>query len=209
MKWMNSLGVVQIVCLTVLSGQAIRIVETGKEPIRGRSHTEVVDEVWRMATQGKLLTADGWREACGFFTEPTQFAGNKVVRVMSNDWGPAYQLTSKDDSADVAVGYIDLGEIDSALSYKPAPKAESIKQGYLYHLVAVPAYTLMYGPDGKTLIEKKPVGYRVWQIQGQPGPPWTTVNSAIRYVLEMRDKTTDPAHRKNADETLAALLKLH
>jgi hypothetical protein len=35
------------------------------------------------------------------------------------------------------------------------------------------------------------------------------VNTAIRYVLEKREKATDPVIRKNADETLARLLKLH
>jgi hypothetical protein len=67
---------------------------------------------------------------------------------------------------------------------------------------------MMYGPNGK-LIEKKPIGSRFWQIQGSPGLPWTTVNTAIRYVLEMRDKTSDPAIKKNTDQTLAELMKLH
>jgi hypothetical protein len=35
------------------------------------------------------------------------------------------------------------------------------------------------------------------------------VNAAIRYVLEMRNKTNDPIIKKNADETLAILLKMH
>jgi hypothetical protein len=106
------------------------------------------------------------------------------------------------------MGYGDRGKIDSALRYTPPPKTEFIKIGTLYHLVPVPAYVMMYGPDGMTLVEKKPVGYRVWQIDGSPDLPWTTVNTAIRYVLEMRGKTKDPAIQKNADETLAKLLRL-
>jgi len=50
-----------------------------KCPIEGRSPNEVVDELWRMATQGELLTPDGWRRAGGFFTKPTPYPGNKVV----------------------------------------------------------------------------------------------------------------------------------
>jgi hypothetical protein len=160
-----------------------------------------------MATQGELLTPDGWSKACGFFTSPTPFAGNKVILVMSNYWGPSYEDMLKEDSTDVEMGYIDMGKIDSALRYTPPPKTEFIKTGFLYHLVAVPAYSMMYLPDGK--VSKKPAGGRFWQIQGSPGPPWTTVNTAIRYVLEMRDKTTDPAIKKNADQTLAKLLRLH
>jgi len=85
--------------------------------------------------------------------------------------------------------------------------AEFVKTGFLYHLVGVPAYSTMYSSDGK--VSKKPVGARFWQIQGPPGAPWTTVNTAIRYVLEMRAKTADPVIKKNADQTLAELMKLH
>jgi hypothetical protein len=105
----------------------------------------------------------------------------------------------------VETGYIDMGKIDSSLRYTP-PKTEFVETGFLYHLVAVPAYS--NGSDGK-LVDKKPIGSRLWQIQGSPRPPWTTVNTAIRYVLEMRNKTTDPAIKKNADQTLAELMKLH
>ena len=47
------------------------------------------------------------------------------------------------------------------------------------------------------------------QIDDSRGIPWTTVSTAVRYVLEMRDNTADPTIKKNADETLAQILKLH
>jgi hypothetical protein len=50
-------------------------------------------------------------------------------------------------------------------------------------------------------------GIRFWLAN--PGSPWTTVNTAIRYVPEMRTKTADPGIEKNADQTLAELMKLH
>jgi len=34
--------------------------EEAKEPIEGKSRIAVVDEVWRMATRGELLTPEGW-----------------------------------------------------------------------------------------------------------------------------------------------------
>lgn len=179
-----------------------------KQPIKGRSATEVVDEVWRMATQGELLTPDGWRRGCGFFSSPTPFPGNKVILVMSNDWGPAFQVGSKDDAAEVELGYFAIGKIDSALRYTDTP-SKYMKTGFAYHLVPVPSYTEMMGPDGKTLVEKRPVGYREWQIQGSPESQWTTVNTAIRYVLEKRDKAIDATIKKNADQTLAILLQMH
>ena len=68
---------------------------------------------------------------------------------------------------------------------------------------------MMYGPDGKTLVEKRATGALVWVIKGAQGPPVTTVNTAIRYVLEMRQKTTNQIIKANASQTLAQLLKLH
>ncbi|MBZ5719772.1 MAG: hypothetical protein LAO03_05270 [Acidobacteriia bacterium] len=209
MKRIASVGIALALVAALSAQDKPSAAEAASEPIQGKSRTEVVDEVWRMATQGELLTPEGWRQACGFYTNPTPFSGNKMILVMSNDWGPSYEDTLKGDSTDVEMGYVDMGKIDFALHYTPPPKTEFVKTGFLYHLVTVPAYLMMYGPDGKTLVEKKPVGYRVWQIQGSPGLPWTTVNTAIRYVLEMRNKTTDPAIKNNADQTIAKLLKMH
>jgi hypothetical protein len=50
-------------------------------------------------------------------------------------------------------------------------------------------------------------GPRAWQIEGPQGAPWTTVNTAIRYVLEMRAKAKDPQIKRNADDTIGQLLK--
>ncbi|MGA8500670.1 MAG: hypothetical protein WB683_03915 [Candidatus Sulfotelmatobacter sp.] len=179
-----------------------------QQPIKGKLPTEVVDEVWRLATQGELLTPDGWRRACGFFSRPTPFPENKVILVMSNDWGPAFQVGSREDAAEVDLGYFALGKIDSTLRYTNTP-SKYMKAAFAYHLVPVPSYLEMMGSDGKTLVEKRPVGYREWQIQDSPESEWTTVNTAIRYVLEKRDKAIDTTVRKNADQTLAILLQMH
>jgi hypothetical protein len=179
-----------------------------KQPIKGKSPTEVVDEVWRLATQGELLKPDGWRRACGFFSSPTTFPGNKVILVMSNDWGPAFQVGSSNDAAEVDLGYFAVGKIDAALRYTNIP-SKYMKTAFAYHLATVPSYQEMMGPDGITLVEKKPVGYREWQIQGSPESQWTTVNTAVRYLLEKPAKAIDPTMKKNADRALAELLQEH
>jgi hypothetical protein len=68
----------------------------------------------------------------------------------------------------------------------------------------------MFKSDGKLIIGKdERTGPEEWQIREPPGLPWTTVNTAVRYVLERREKSNDPVIKKNADKTLAWLLKLH
>jgi hypothetical protein len=112
------------------------------------------------------------------------------------------------DKAEVVMDYAELGSIDSSLRFTRHEETHATKTGRLYHLVLAPSQWEMYGADGKTVVKEMqgPVG---WQITDSRGMPWTTVNSAIRYVLEKRNSTNDATVRKNADDTLTALLQLH
>jgi hypothetical protein len=182
--------------------------KVSSDPFQGTTPLEVVDELWRLATQGQLLTAQGWQRTGQLFTDPIPFTQPKAIFIVSNEWGPPFEHNRTQDTAGVTVGFNPVGSIDTKLHYAPAPKTDAIKQGVLYQLVPVPTYTMMYAPDGKTLISKRPTGIRVWQIKGSQGQPFTTVNTAIRYVLEQRDKTQDGVIRKNADNTLHILTRL-
>jgi hypothetical protein len=177
-----------------------------------KSPTEVVEQLWKLATQGDLLTPEGWDEASQkYFTEAARSHNRKTILVMSNDWGVS-TLSSGNHRAEVDVGYLYEGSIDSSLRYTAPPKQSSsieIKYALTYHLVTDPTFSLAYGRDGKTLVNGKPTGYFVWRVTDPEGPSWTTVNTAIRYVLEMRNKTTNPVIKKNADRTLKELLRWH
>ncbi len=134
-----------------------------------------------------------------------------MVRITS-DYYAVNPSSVNGAEATVDVGFVNAGQIDANLRYSaPEPTPPMVKHASLtYHLVSRPAHVMMYGPDGKTLVEKKEIpGEIAWQIDGPPPLPWTTVNTAIRYVLEVRNKTSDPTIRKNADETLTKLMKLH
>ena len=175
MKQIFTAALAITVFVSALAGQTSSA-KADKERIEGGSPKEVVDELWSTATRGELLTPEGWDKASRtFFTNPAPPPGNKAILVVSNYWGPAYEMSRGTDTVDAAVGYIDCGKIDSALVYAPSPKTDfvKVKTFKLYHLITTPTYLMMYGPDGKTLVEKKPAGSRVWRIQGSPDPPWT------------------------------------
>src|SRR5437667_2643972 len=89
--------------------------QPANERIEGRAPSEVVNEIWRMATQGRFLTPEGWRVAGSFFTEPRPFSTNEKILVVGNEWGPAYEMRSDGNSKEVAVDYWDAGSIDSKL----------------------------------------------------------------------------------------------
>jgi hypothetical protein len=207
MKQIARVGICVVVLASMLSSQTEQHGTSKDEPIQGKSPTELVDGMWRMATQGVLLTQDGWSKLDTLFASSAPFRGNNKILVVSNDWGPPYDYKVTDNHAEVAVGYIDMGTIDSELRYTPPVKTEFVKTAFLYHLSPVPAYSTMYSADGR--VGKKPIGSRAWKIEGSPDVPWTTVNTAIRYVLEARTKTKDPAMKKNADETISKLLRLN
>jgi hypothetical protein len=108
------------------------------------------------------------------------------------------------------VGYADAGQIDTDLRYIPAKPTKYFKTGFEYWLVVAPEPSKGSNEERNT-VDKEKLGPPRWQIKGSPNifleMPWTTVNTAIRYVLEVRSKTTDPVVKKNADNTLTALLR--
>jgi len=171
------------------------------------SPSETVEELWIMASAGELLTPEGWQNVSGLFTEPLPLP-KSVILVVSNHWGPAGRPEVSGHDTVVSVGCWEWGTIDAALRFTPAPKTTAIKEGRGYHLVFAPTHFREL-KNGK-LVQGGATGYPArWQISDPLDMPFTTVNTAIRYVLEKRDKTTDPAVKQNADNTLAALMKLH
>lgn len=174
-----------------------------------KAPTEVVDSLWQSGAVGELLTNEGWeRAAKEFFVGPSLAPGNKTVLIVSNYWGPPVEQIVG-DSATVEVGYVVAGRVDSMLRYTGPTASKAMKTVMRYRLVSAPEYSVMYASDGKTILSRKPTGCRIWQIEGSLGAPWATVNAAIRFVLEVRGSTSDLSIKKNADETLAKLLKLH
>jgi hypothetical protein len=168
----------------------------------------VVEHLWEMGVRGELLTTNGWDTASGFYTKPNPEPTDRSFDVYSNFYGLG-EVSKTADKADVTMEYSNGGRVDSNLRYTPPPKVNAFKTGLIFHLVLTPTYIRMFGPDGKTEVERKPTGDSAWEIEGPSFPPWTTVNTAIRYVLEMRNKTNDPVIKENADETITKLLTLH
>ena len=175
-----------------------------------KSPKDIVDELWRHATVGDLLTSEGWQKSRAYFTHPVPGGNSKSILVVSNEWGPPELQSQAENNAQVILWIYQFGEIDPTLKFKPAKIGGEEKVAIVYHLAYVKTHYIAYKSDGKTLsVDKEVSGPMSWEIEDPPGPPWTTVNTAIRYVLEKRNNSTDPLIKKNADETISSLLKLH
>lgn len=171
------------------------------------SPKEVVEQLWNMAVRGELLTADGWGRTARLFAHPTPDPGNKAVAVVSNYWS-VMDWSLKDTVAQVTVDFQDAGKIDLTLRYSPPPQVSgTVGTGKLYRLVLVPTRRVTFGPNGKTVVNETSGPDAEWKIETPQEPPWTTVNGAIRYVLEQRDRTKDPVTKRNAEATILALMR--
>jgi|SRR5215813_3895633 len=168
------------------------------------SPDKVVERLWSMATAGELLTPAGWKNARSFFEHPLP-SPHKTFVVVSNSYGVT-PAAVQGNTAKLMVWCENVGTVDSQLRFTPAPPAPAYKGGYGYTLVFSPKTVQMFGPDGKTPIEEGK-GTPEWKIDASPLELFTTVNTAVRYVLEQRERTTDPSVKANADKTLRALLK--
>jgi len=197
--------------VSLLSTAVLALVQAPTSNINDLELTpkEVVEQLWNMAMRGDLLTTDGWNRSCQYFTKPVSAPGNKVVSVVSNDYG-IVRNSVEGKSATVWIGFRKLGQIDSRLRFTPEPPSNAYDSAEEYRLVVGHRHIITYGADGKTKLQDKEIMESIiWQIDGSPGPPWTTVNTAIRYVLEQKAKATNPLVLKNADQTLTKLLALH
>lgn len=175
---------------------------------------KVVDQLWRAATQGELLSDIGWERInrAFFVTTPLQ-PGTKlihhdesipdIIKIVSNDWGVA-NSTVQGTQASVIMEYYDAGSIDRKLRYTPGLEPPPIgKTETVYKLTFAPGYRETYEAKGTDLVtgevQQSPPA---WRIESPKGLRWTTVNTAVRYVLEAREKTSDPEVKQNADRTI-------
>lgn len=197
LKWLAS---VVLLGASAVSGQV------GSGPVK--SPQETIDLMWKQATAGEFLGVQGCKRYSSFFLHPSTCQA-KSIYVVSNSWS-VLSASIKGSDAEVDVDYTDAGRINANLTFSPPRKTAYYKTAVVYHLVLAPTRLPMFSPDGKEITAKtdKPTP-TAWQITNEQGYPFVTVNTAIRYLLEVRRNTADPALRKNADETLSKLLRIN
>jgi len=167
-----------------------------------RSPRKVVEDFWNMEIDGGRLTPQGWNRAEQFFVRPTPMPMKKVISVVykgSVISDPIVHGTR----AEVTVDIQPQGRINSELLFIPS---ESYKSGLLVRLTLTDKHREQ---DSHSRLGKETIGAPEWRIEGAGNMLWISVDTAIRYVTEMRAKTSNPLIKKNADRTLAKLKSLH
>lgn len=153
---------------------------------------DVVEQFVKMDVEGARLTPPGWAQADALFTKHSEPSQPTFVVVIARRYAVSEDKSRKNY---FVLGYDDIGHIDSVtLHFTPThvPQVMWWYKGY----VVTPANAA--GQNGSAPLE--------WRIEGaQPSEMHVKANAATRWVSQMRDKSTDPAIRRNAEETIVKL----
>jgi len=176
-----------------------------------KSPKEVVRDFVKLELEGARLTPEGRREAANFLVLPGT-APPDPINIVSDKFDVG-EIPSAKNKPKLSVYFPYLyGQLYSALRFKAALhmapgnglKMEGTNEEYALTLTGK---RLEFEPAGP---QKKAVkGPEEWRIENAHLYGFISLTTAIRYVTEMRDKTTHPAVKKNAEQTLVQLKKLH
>ncbi len=180
--------------------------------LKPKSPKDVVEEFWRMQTSGGTLTTAGWYKASDFFIRPGPDPFNHIVHVISNGRADNIEETARTENwAEVSVSTNELGQLDSALRFTRSPQRGP--HGVLFLRGPVIRFDLVLSdkrwevePDGA--MGKEVTVPPKWLIDCTEKTSWIDVDTVIRYVTEMREKTKNSAIKKNANITITILEKL-
>jgi hypothetical protein len=150
-----------------------------------------------LATDGSLLTPDGWARASKLFERSDAYPADGEILLIS---APAIigETERNGDRAKVQTKWGDyFGKIDSLLRYNPSSARGAILFGSdSFSLVLVHRRPGATGDSGS------------WLVEGPLRTRSADIPHAIRYVERMRDRSNDPMIRRNADKTITALTPL-
>jgi hypothetical protein len=167
------------------------------------SPKKVVEEFCRFETTGGRLTSGGWQNGNTFLVRAVPQPQSFSILVTGNNysvWEP--HLTSS-SAADVIVGVSgDIWKIDSAMHVTRDPSSQAFKSGIVYRLVLSDKHWEL-DSDKKTLHEV--TGKPAWRIDSTGNTIWLTRDIAIRYLSDLRDKSSSSVFKKDADKAIVLL----
>lgn len=169
-------------------GVGLLLLAGGLAPAQAPSPRDVLEHFCELDAAGEQITPGGWEKIAALFVKPGTPRQSEVTVV--RDFVVSRPLIEK-GRAEFYVEYIELGRIDVATIRfsNPLPNGIKVRAGF---------YVVQQSKPGSG-------GAPVWRIEGPVPEPHLTVETAIRYVTELRDRTKDPRLKRNANRTLTSL----
>jgi hypothetical protein len=158
----------------------------------------VVERFCRLDWDGGLLTAAGAADAAPLLVSPGTWSPIDRFRVVDS-----YAIRGRDQ---ITVDYRVWGEVDSSLRFvrleglvanRPVATRE-------YVSTVLSPRPQERGPGGPEGVK----GSVTRRIAATPAVPHVSLETALRHVTAMRERSSDPALRENATGTLAVLRRL-
>jgi len=174
----------------------------------------VVEQFYKLDTEGAWLVPERWHELTDFFTSVQSWPPDDPVSVLKSYRVGDAKKSVVDGAVnyEVEVDYFVWGSINSFLRFTRAElsKGKSSSAGEPVERVSHKSLSLTdsFVMGGPIWNEEKTKGTLRWRMNGRGGSSDVSVDAAIRWVTEMRDKSNDPAMKYNAERTLAILRSL-
>ena len=167
---------------------------------------DVLQRYCKMDASGKQLVPGGWLHLARMFVPKQELSGPVVVlfdRIeVIRDFSIGYPALDGHDRAKLKVRYSSLGEIDyRSITFSPSVAGQVEKDYSL--LLTSKHYDI--DSNGQQTVRKGP---KTWRIEGSPLEPHITVDAAISYITQLRDKASTAEMNNNANKTLEALKRL-
>ena len=173
----------------------------------GKPTEVVVIKYEQLIREGALLTPKGWNRAGSLFSSSAPYSKDADI-ILTSTAAQVGEVSVNGDRAEVETKWGDsYGSIDAQLRYKPieAPRSAPLNSIALNSIAVIGRYHLVLVKAGTS---DSAVGNKTeWRIEGSQRR-YATLDAAIRYVAMMRDRSSNPVVKKNAEKTLAILRRL-
>jgi len=179
-----------------------RIVPRGAE-----SPKEVLQDFLKLELVGaRLLT--GQSTTSQFFVSPQPSFSPNLIFIVSDDFDLT-ELPSEKETAKISVFFHDYyGTLDKKMRFAPAPttgpRGGIVKKGITSDYTLVPTKRLTQNNPA----DKESADRSEWKIVKPQAGPTVDMRAAKEYLKELRDRTTDPTIKNNANNSLDRLSKL-
>lgn len=199
--------------VTVLGVGMLPIPPQSRENHQG-SPSSVVTDFIKMELKGVRLMPKGERKSAHFFVQSHPVSEDRNITVVSDRYELRERPTSGSKKTTSTVDlyfYQFYGQLSPDLRFQSArdiePESGLVRNGLSvsYSVVLTDRFSELK-PNGQKPIEV--TNGPEWRIENFQAGLLIDVQTAIRYVTEIRDKSNDPVIKKNAAATLAILKKL-
>jgi hypothetical protein len=179
----------------------IRAVPQWVPQSKGMPTEKVITEYEKLVAQGTFLSSGGWKTASKIYLESHPYPEDGAIQVVTTGGGLGEDW-NRDNHAEVESKWTDhFGTIDSNLRFKAPDGPCGMMMIFNFKLVYTDKHRDI-ARDGKVTEHSGPWE---WKIDSSQKDRVATIPLAIAYVRMMRDKSKDPAIKKNANETIRIL----